>query len=174
MSQILFEFGAESPRSILDALTLATENAKYDVKVLLPEDVESIEYRKTKDTIESAGRKLQRGEIASLLVYPHDGTIRYAMMSGPKTWGEDFSLWYGAIEAVESSVLALFNRLLTVQLLFVSLAMEESLELRNEHLQPGKFPWTEPQLIIAAVRSNEDDGNWRIEHGPAFVDSGVN
>src|SRR6266446_7931698 len=95
MAQIMFEFGADEPQSVLDAITLAIGEAKYQVKVLKPEDIEFVAYISTQDSIESAGKKLRQGEIASFIVYPNypnSKMIRYAMMNSPDSWGENFPL----------------------------------------------------------------------------------
>ena len=177
MAQIMFEFGAAEPQSVLDAITLAIGEAKYQVKVLKPEDIESVAYISTQDSIESAGKKLRQGEIASFIVYPNypnSKMIRYAMMNSPDSWGENFPLWYGAIECVDVSIIDLFNRLLSIPLQFLSVSMEESLDLRKEHLVPSKFPWNHAQLIIGAVKHDvSKPRDWVIKNGPAFADSGV-
>ncbi len=174
MAQIVLEFGAAEPQSVLNAIILAIGKAKFQVKVLRQAEIESVQYTPTQDTIESAGRKLLQGEIVSFLVYPDSKTTRYAMMNPPKSWGESFPLWYGAIECIDLSVMDLFNQLLSVSLNFVSVSMEESLELIEDHLQPSTFPWDHPQLIIGAVRADvSNGGDWVIKKGPSFADSGV-
>ena len=174
MAQIIFEFGAAEPQNVLDAITLAIGEAKYQVKVLKPADIESVAYISTQDSIESAGKNLRQREIASFIVYPDSKMIRYAMMNPPGSWGENFPLWYGAIECVDLSVMDLFNGLLNIPLHFLSVSMEEGLELRKEHLAPEKFPWNHAQLIVGAVKAEVSNGrDWMIKNGPAFADSGV-
>jgi hypothetical protein len=170
MAQLVFEFGAENIDGVKDAIEIAVGNNEYLVSITTATEVESLEYIDTHDDLKSATEKIEEGTFTSFVLSPKDSPISWAMLNAPYFLGDAMPLWYGAIEYKELEWEILFNHFLEVEeLQFLSISMEECLELKAEDLKPETFPWDHWRLITGAVRNHSSTtNNWVLKKGPAW------
>ena len=74
----------------------------------------------------------------------------------------------GTVEYTARDYQGIWDLLLNVpNLSIVCLGFERGVDLRDEQLQVGTFPWDQSPLVIGAVRDSESDSNaWIVRQGP--------
>lgn len=171
MTRIVFEFGAENIEGIRDATELAVENSEYRVIVTMAAESKSLEYIDTQDTLSSAIQKIEQGNITSFGLFPKSGPVCSAMICVPHFVGDPMPLWWGSIDYEGLEWEILFNRLLEVEeLQFLTVSVEEGLELEGKDLNASTFPWDHWRLIVGAVRNRSSTANdWVVKKGPAYT-----
>jgi hypothetical protein len=171
MAKIVFEFGAVNIEGIRDATEVAVENSEYQMSVTMATEKESLEYTNTRDTLSSATRKFEHGEITSFLLFPQNSSVSFVITFVPHFLGDPMPLWLGSVEYKGSEWETLFHRLLEVEeLQFLSASVEEGLELEEKDLNAKTFPWDHWGLIVAGVRNRSSTTNdWVIKNGPAYA-----
>jgi hypothetical protein len=162
--QLVFEFGSNDFRSIIEALRSALGEQSYNTKTLPANDDT---YVLTDDRLESAGAKLVRGDLSAFSIHPLEGEIRYGLVLKPNFEGEALSIYLGTIEYTGDDYQTIWNLLLvTPGLELVCLGFEEGVELTDAQLNEETFPWNQWPLIIGALRDRSGSGLWTIHEGP--------
>jgi hypothetical protein len=89
------------------------------------------------------------------------------MILRPGVAGPGFSLWLGTLEYTGLNPWEVWKTLLGVGgLLFVSLSVEEGVDLEYAQMDVEHFPWDHDALVAAAVR--QQNGTWRIAAGAEY------
>jgi len=171
MAKIIFEFGTENIEGLREATELAIENSEYRVSVTAAAEKESLEYTDTQDTLRSALQEIEQGSITSFLLFPKSSPIGFVIICVPHFVGDPMPLWWGSVDYEGSEWEILFNRLLEVEELhFLTVSVEEGLDLKGKDLNASRFPWDHWRLIVGAVRNRSSSTNdWVIKKGPAFA-----
>jgi hypothetical protein len=171
MAKIIFEFGTENIEGLRDAIELAVENSEYQVSVTSAAEKESLEYTYTQDTLRSAIERIERGSITSFLLFPKSSPIGFVIICVPNFVGDPMPLWWGSIDYEGLEWEMMFNHLLEVEeLQFLTVSVEEGLDLEGKDLNANTFPWDHWRLIVGAVRNRSSTTNdWVIKKGPAYT-----
>jgi hypothetical protein len=162
--QLVFEIGATELQPVIEAIELAIGSVAYTLSCV-PKGSEA--FSPTRDTLSSAAIKLEAGEIGAFSLHPTRGLIRYALVLEPYFANRGTSLYLGTIEYTGDDYRDLWNVLLGLGgLRVVCVGFEEGVELTDEQLTPGSFPWDQWPLIIGAVRDETTSTSWTIREGP--------
>jgi hypothetical protein len=161
--QLVFEFCTSEARPAVEAVWRVLGDSEYTLQTGRAEREIRIDA-----TLESITSKLESGEIDSFIAYPKSGAVRYAMVLSPTVADEPRSFYMGTVEYTARDYQWIWDLLLNVpNLSIVCLGLEEGVDLRDEHLWIGTFPWDQSPLVIGAVRDSESDSNaWVVRQGP--------
>jgi hypothetical protein len=85
--------------------------------------------------------------------------VRYVLLYCPHFAASNLSLWLCTVEYTDETWKAFWSELgANVAVRFACVSQEEGLLISDEQLSPDTFPWSDPSLLAAAVRS--DSGAW--------------
>ncbi len=167
MPQLVFEFWSPEIEPVAEAIVRVldgrpTENAAA---------TNSLQYEPTQQGLDWAAQQISNGQLSSFSLHPLDGSIRYALLSGPGIGGDKQRPGYmGTIEYTLADYTHIWTELLKVNGLgMVCLGNEEGVEFTDEQFTPGDFPWRDNFLVIGAVRSPV--GDWIQKTGPNYFTS---
>jgi hypothetical protein len=149
MTQIIIECGAINLKPLLESTEVLVGATGYSVSTLAPKDVQTMSYVDTNVSLSSAASSLQAGQISSLLITPADPLFRYVFLHPPSAWGRPLSLWHQIVEYRGKNFLDHVSCLARIQgLRFISVSMEETIEITDTELMGRKFPWDKRNLIL--------------------------
>jgi hypothetical protein len=162
--QLVYEFGAQQPEPVVEAIQSALGCTQYSVKCM-PNDSDT--YEPTEDSLSSAMLKLKGGVLASFSLHPNGGLIRYALVTCPFFDGQQLSAYLGTIEYISDEYTTLWNLILGVPGLRVAcVGFEEGVKLEDNTLSAETFPWSQWPLVIGAIRDQSGSQRWMIRQGP--------
>lgn len=169
--QIIIEIGASTLNVVVDAVSSVIDNHSYRIEVLTQPNTETLTYKPSNDSIQSAAKKMHRNTISSFIVFSSRRDIAWCMINIPHFCGEPIALWHGSIEYKELEFEGLFYNLLEFnRLSYVVVSMEERLDLKDKDLSKTSFPWNHERLIVGAVKDEEGNRHdWVIKEGPAYT-----
>ena len=167
MPRLVFDFGAKRMDPVIQALQKLLAHSRQTIFGRLQNEPS---YENLEDSLVAVASRLGDGDLASLVVIPEIEDIRYAFVNCPKFECHPRSTWIGTVEYVGTNYKKLWDDLLTFTgLRFVSVGFEKGLDLDDQSLGADSFPWNNPSLVLAAVRTGgEALEAWRIERGPAY------
>lgn len=85
--------------------------------------------------------------------------VRYVLLYCPHFAASDLSLWLRTVEYTDETWKTFWNELEAYQeVRFACVSQEEGLLLSDDQLSPDTFPWSDPILLVGAVRS--ESGAW--------------
>lgn len=154
--QLIYEFGAKESEPVVEVIRRALGNSPYSVNCL-PNDSDT--YEPTEDSLTSATLKLKEGVLSSFSLHPNVGLIRYALVTCPFFAGQQLSAYLGTIEYLGDDYREIWNLILSVPGLTVAcLGFEEGVELNDDAMTVGTFPWNKWPTSVPygtdPVRSN--------------------
>jgi len=149
MTQIIIECGAINLKPLLESTEVLVGATGCSVATLAPKDVETMSYVDTNVSLSSAARSLETGQISSLLITPVDPLFRYVFLHPPNALGRPLSLWHQIVEYRGKNFLDHVGSIANIQgLRFISVSMEETIEMTDAEVAGGKFPWDKRNLIL--------------------------
>ena len=152
MPQFVVEFGAQQLRFVAEAIKL---NLAEPSRISIDSADREMSYADTAKTFDEVLNDLAGGTVASAIIRTSDARIRYALITSPRTHVPPLTLWMGTIEiSVENWTFAWEALLKQTGLSFVCVGLEEGIELGDEQISPGTFPWSAPGLVAGAVRTD--------------------
>ena len=161
--QLVFEFGSIEPRPVVETIRQIIGNVGCVIE-MLAKDGDT--YELTTDTFASAVDRLEREEIASMILRPQVGPVRYVLLTCPFFQGQKLGLFFGTVEFTDTDYRSLWHLILAVPGLTVAcLGFEEGVELTDSSLHPNSFPWSAWPLVVGAVRQTGTDP-WTAREGP--------
>ena len=173
--QLVFEFGSDEARPVVEAIRRAVGRLSYAVKYL-PNGSE--DWIPSSEPLDSVAAWLERGEISAFSLHPKDGIIRYALALCPFFEGAQRSFHLGTIESTEKSYQPIWELILgTPGLKVACLGYEEGLELEDTQLTVETFPWNHWPLVVGALRDPLGSSSWTTREGPgmkSFAGAGGN
>src|SRR5262245_14022875 len=171
MVKIVFEFGAQSVQGVAHGIEIAIGSGRYTISTTSAIEKTSLEYSDRQVTLREAIKDMEEGKITSFLLFPEAGPVSFAIICVPFFVGDPQPLWFGAIDHEGIEWKELVNRLLEVEeLRFVTVSVEEGLDLEDKDLTINTFPWDHWRLIFGALRtSTSTSDSWEVRKGPAYV-----
>lgn len=159
MAQYVIEFGAEKLRFIGEAIRASLAEPH---EIVIDSTQNEMSYADTGKTLCEVLEDLEAGIVRSAIIRNSDPRIRYALITSPKVHVPGLTLWMGTIEVGVENWRFIWDLLLRqFGLKFVCAGAEEGVELSDEQISPGTFPWTAHHLIVAAVRM-DDHSDWVV------------
>ncbi len=160
--QLVLEFGIFAARSLVEVANELVPTPRT-IEVLY---TDKTSYEPPTDPDADLNALAADGIISSFMVKPASGTIRYVLGLCPYFDGEDFSCWLGTVEFIGTDYGSLWRYLLARHdLPFVCLGFEEGVSI-VEHGEEPWFSWSDPTLVIGAIRRPE--GDWDLHRGPRY------
>jgi hypothetical protein len=85
--------------------------------------------------------------------------IRLLLLTAPCVFGGELSQWVATLEFSAQGWRSVWNEATRhPRLRAATLTLDDSLDLRDEHLSVDTFPWEDSRIVIAGVRSS--NGSW--------------
>jgi hypothetical protein len=166
MTQIIIESGSINLQPLLDSTEVLVGATGYGIATLAPKDVGTMRYLETNDSLSSVARSLETGQISSVLITPSDPLFRLVFLHPPNACGQPLSLWHQVVEYRGKDFLGHVDSLAKIQgLRFISVSMEETIEITDAELTSGKFPWHKLNLILGASFPDERRESREIRAG---------
>jgi hypothetical protein len=166
MPQIIFECAATNLDTLLDSTGVLVGTSGYGIATLAPEDVATMRYVDTREPLSTTASRLKAGQISSVLINPVDPVFQYIFLHPPNAWGRPLSLWHQIIEYRGKNFLDHVGSLARVQgLRFISVSMEETIEITDAELAGGNFPWSKHNLILGISFREGRNGSREIRAG---------
>jgi len=157
-SQYVLEIGSSS----LETFTSIVERnlvASSELKVLPWQQQSSMMYSPSALSAHEVVRELQNRSLASASWQGTKSGVRYVLLYCPNFAGSDLSLWLCTVEYTGEEWKSLWRELEQYpQLRFACVSQDEGILVSDSQLAPSTFPWDEPSLLAAAVRSQS--GEW--------------
>jgi hypothetical protein len=133
------------------------------MSVLPRESSESLEYSDTSDSVERVWSRLKDAEIVSVRLRPDTKSEAFAIIYSPQFNDHCHDYWYAAFECACGGRSPPLDPLLEPELDFVSISVEEGVELPQGRVTAATFPWEDWRLVVGAVR--DEEGEWVIREG---------
>lgn len=154
MKLLVLEVGAPSLKSLLSSLRMALDECPDRRATLRGAVGSDLDYRAVSSNLEFECRRLQGGELTSLVVEFTDCPVRSAMVFPPEFDNSGLPWWSLYVDFNGQGALRLFDSLLGVgDSLHVVLTVEESLGVTPSQSSLDSFPWDDPRIVKAALRT---------------------
>lgn len=166
MPQLIFEVFGDNAESVFRVIKFAVASADFNLKVLENEKADSLSYENSTEPIDTVLSQIASYKLASAIVYPKESNISYASIHIPNLYEDDINCWGAVIEINNINFDGFFIRLLNIEgLRIISISLEEGLELNAKSLTLNSFPWTQNNLIVAAIL---EDNFWQVKLGNSY------
>lgn len=165
MAQFVVEFGAEQLRFVLEAIK-STVSEPFRMSVDAADS--QMFYTGTSKNLDEVAVALQERTVASVCIRTGDPRIRYALITSPMVHVPPLGLWMGTVEVQVDDWSFVWDALVRqAGLRFVSVGLEEGLELSDDLITIETFPWHEQRLLAGAVRDTvQSDWCQRVCRAP--------
>lgn len=168
MSTLILECCAASLDPIAAATVELTKGVRHlEISSIQAGSEEQMNYKPINTSLEAAMRLLGDGTKSSVMAEMRNASLSFVQVHRPNFGIDRWPFWYMFAEMEEKYSPGLIEPFKKYDLLFVSLALEDSL-LDLEISGPGSsedFPWDHWRLLCAAVRRPGED--WNQKEGPA-------
>lgn len=163
MALLILEVAAPSLAAILPALETTLGECPTTSASLSGIRDSSLAFEALHDRWEAEYHRLQSGELIAMRVEPVDCSVVSAMVLSPEFDGSGPTWWTLLVEFMGQGAGLLFEKLLSVPDTFhVVLSLEESLEWETSEPPQISFPWDDPQIVKAGVRT---PAGWIVRDG---------
>jgi hypothetical protein len=158
MGQYVLEIGSsslEELRQIVEFNLLGPSG----LQVLPWVDRESMTYSSSDLSVSSVMEGLNGRSLASAIWRDVKAGVRYVLIYCPNFAASGLGLWMCTVEYTDETWGTLWGELGShPSFRFACVSLEEGVLLSDGQLSPDNFPWSDPSLLAAAVRS--ETGEW--------------
>jgi hypothetical protein len=158
MGQYVLEIGSSSLEVFSDLIERNLLESS-SVQVLPWVDREAMTFNPSELSLGGVFDALAHQALASAVWRDMKSGVRYVLLYCPHFAASNLSLWLCTVEYTDETWKAFWSELgANVAVRFACVSQEEGLLISDEQLSPDTFPWSDPSLLAAAVRS--DSGAW--------------
>jgi hypothetical protein len=157
-SQYVLEIGSSSVEtftSIVERNLLASS----ELRVLPWQQQKAMTYSPSDLSLREVVEGLESRSFASASWREVKSGVRYVLLYCPNFADNDLNLWLCTVEYTGEEWKSLWGELGEYpELRFACVSQDEGILVSGDQLSPETFPWSEPSLLAAAVRSAS--GSW--------------
>lgn len=158
MGQYVLEIGSTSVKGFSEIIERNLLGSSK-LQILLWEQRKSMTYSPSDLSLRDVLNGLVAQALASAVWRDVQLGVRYVLLYCPFFADSSLSLWLCTVEYTGETWRTLWSELGAYpDIRFACVSQEEGLLVSDEQLSPDTFPWSDPSLIAAAVRS--PSGTW--------------
>ena len=157
-SQYVLEIGSVSVETFT-GLVEGNLLASSELKVLPWQQRRAMTYNSSNLSLREVVEGLRDRSLASASWREVKSGVRYVLIYCPNFADNDLHLWLCTVEYTGEEWKSLWGELGRYpDLRFACVSQDEGIVISDDQLSPETFPWSEPSLLAAAVRS--EFGSW--------------